>query len=69
MAAYAGGEGPMLSRVPTGRKLSVEELEKRLEKPASPQEMKMLYAMAYREVAEIANREGEPTLWRRVAGR
>jgi hypothetical protein len=69
MAAYAGGEGAMLSRVPIGRKLSVEELEKRLEQPASPQEMRVLYAMAYREVAAIANREGEPTLWRRVAGR
>jgi hypothetical protein len=69
MAAYVGGEGAMLSRVPMGRKLSVEELEKRLEQPASPQEMRVLYAMAYMEVAAIANREGEPTLWRRVAGR
>jgi hypothetical protein len=68
-AAFLSGEGRTLSRIHSARKLSIDELEKRLGEPGSPLEMRQAYAAAYREVIAIVGREGESGLWRRLANR
>ncbi|HEX8561216.1 MAG TPA: SpoIID/LytB domain-containing protein [Pyrinomonadaceae bacterium] len=67
LAAHVAGEGPSLSRAAGVERLSVEELERRLARPASAAEMRALYAAAYREVGALVRREGEPAVWRRAA--
>jgi stage II sporulation protein D len=64
LAAHFAGEGRALGRVTPGEKLSVEELERRLARPASAAEMRALYAAAYAEVSALIRREGEPAVWR-----
>jgi hypothetical protein len=66
LAAHVAGEGPSLSRTPPGERLSTEELERRLSRPASAAETRALYAAAYREVSALVRREGEPAVWRRA---
>jgi hypothetical protein len=66
LAAYVAGEGPALGRAPAGERLSTDELERRLARPASAAEMRALYAAAYREVGALIRREGEPAAWRRA---
>lgn len=66
LAAYVAGEGPSLTRSASKEKLSIEELERRLARPGSPQEMRALYAAAYAEVSALVRREGESAAWRRA---
>jgi SpoIID/LytB domain protein len=66
LAAHVAGEGPALGRAAPGERVSTDELERRLSRPASAQEMRALYAAAYREVAALIRREGEPAVWRRA---
>ena len=67
LAAYAAGEGALVARVKPDAKLSTTELEQRLAQPASRQEMRALYAAAYRAVVALIQQEGEANVWRRVA--
>jgi SpoIID/LytB domain protein len=67
LAAYVAGEGPGLARSASKEKISTDELERRLARPGSPQEMRALYAAAYAEVSALVRREGEPAVWRRAA--
>lgn len=68
LAAHFAGEGAMLTSVAAARrKLTVDELEERLAQPASGQEMRALYAAAYREVSALIRQEGEASVWRRIA--
>jgi stage II sporulation protein D len=66
LAAHFAGEGRALGRTTPGERLSVEELERRLARPASSREMRSLYAAAYAEVSALIRREGEPAAWRRA---
>jgi stage II sporulation protein D len=66
LAAHFAGEGRALSRAAPRERLAVEELERRLARPASAAEMRALYAAAYAEVAALIRREGEPAVWRRA---
>ncbi|HEX8723247.1 MAG TPA: SpoIID/LytB domain-containing protein [Pyrinomonadaceae bacterium] len=66
LCAYAAGEGPSLSRRATGERIPADELERRLARPGSAEEMRALYAAAYREVSALIRREGEPAVWRRA---
>jgi SpoIID/LytB domain protein len=66
-AIYLAGEGPMFTRYATNTKLSPDEIEKRLERPGSQQEMRMLYAASYREVLTLIQTAGEGGLWLRLA--
>lgn len=66
LAAHVAGEGALLVREDSKEDLTVEELEKRLAKPASAEEMHELYAAAYREVLELIRTEGEAGVWRRL---
>ncbi|MBA3440469.1 MAG: SpoIID/LytB domain-containing protein, partial [Pyrinomonadaceae bacterium] len=68
LAAYVAGEGPMLMRSEVETKLPLDEIERRLSRPGSAQEMRTLYAAAYREVSRLIRQEGEPRVWRQVAG-
>ena len=67
LAAHVAGEGPALSRSAPGERISTEELERRLARPGSAEEMRALYAAAYAEVGALVRREGEPAVWRRAA--
>jgi SpoIID/LytB domain protein len=67
-ALYLAGEGKSISRYATKAKLTVEELEQRLEHPKSQDEMRALYAAAYSAVVNLISTEGEGGVWRRVAG-
>jgi hypothetical protein len=66
LAAHFAGEGRTLGRATPGERLSIEELERRLARPASAAEMRALYAAAYAEVSALIRREGEPAAWRRA---
>jgi hypothetical protein len=66
LAAHIAGEGAMLAQEKIKEQLSVEELERRLSHPVSPEEMHELYAAAYREVQQLIRTEGEASVWRRL---
>jgi hypothetical protein len=57
----------MLARSGSHANWSREEIERRLSNPASAEEMRALYRAAHGEVSDIIRREGEASLWRRVA--
>ena len=67
LAIHVAGEGASFKRVQASR-ATPEEIGQRLERPATVQEMRSLYAAAYREVLEIIRKEGESAVWRRVVG-
>ncbi|MCA1592879.1 MAG: hypothetical protein LC754_09565 [Acidobacteria bacterium] len=67
VAVYVSGEGAALARRARKTRMSLDELEQRLSRPNSPEEMRLLYAAAYREVSALASREGEAGVWRLVA--
>ncbi len=68
LALYVSGEGVTLARRATKSEMSLDELEQRLARPGSPEEMKSLYAAAFRAVSALVAREGEANVWRRVTG-
>ena len=67
LAVHVAGEGALLARAAPKQKLSREEVERRLERPSSAEEMRALYAAAYNEVRALIRTEGEANVWRRVA--
>jgi len=64
---YLAREGQAISRYAANGRLTEEELEQRLQHPQSQAEMRTLYAEAYRMVAEMVRREGEPSVWTRLS--
>ncbi len=68
LAVHFAGEGALLSRYAPAKKMSVEEIERGLEGRAAPGQMRALYAAAYAELRALIRSEGEPRVWRRVAG-
>ncbi len=67
LAIHVAGEGAMFARFENKEKLSTDVLEQRLTRPASAEDMRALYAAAYRHVQMLIRSEGEPSVWRRVA--
>ena len=67
-AIYLAGEGPTISRYATKTKLSTDEIEKRLERPSSQQEMRMLYELAYNQVLDLIRTGTEASVWKKLAG-
>ena len=67
-AIYLAGEGSTISRYATKAKLTTDQLEKKLERPSSQQEMSALYAEAYRVVFDLIKTEGEAGVWKKLAG-
>jgi SpoIID/LytB domain protein len=66
-AIYLAGEGPTISRYATKTKLDLVELERRLERPSSQQEMRALYAVAYQRVMELLRGGGEARVWKQLS--
>ena len=66
-ALYLAGEGAMISRYALKAKITTDELEKKLERPSSQQEMRSLYAAAYQNVAEAIRKANEAGIWKRLA--
>jgi hypothetical protein len=67
-AVYLSGEGAEFLKVEIKTKLTTDEIEKRLASPSSYEEMRALYAAAYREVQIIILSNGnENDLWDRIA--
>ncbi|MEK6323517.1 MAG: SpoIID/LytB domain-containing protein [Acidobacteriota bacterium] len=66
LAIRFAGEGPLLERFRSHARLPLDELERRLANPRSPDEMRSLYAAAYREVQALIQSEGEASVWRRL---
>jgi stage II sporulation protein D len=67
LAVYVAGEGAMLAPFNPKSKWTREELERKLERPTSREEMRSLYAASYNEVRALIRAEGEASVWRRVS--
>jgi stage II sporulation protein D (peptidoglycan lytic transglycosylase) len=67
-ALYLAGEGQTISRYVTQGRLTEDELEQRLQRPRTQGEMRTLYAHAYLMVAEMIRRQGESSVWNKLAG-
>jgi stage II sporulation protein D len=67
LAVHVAGEGAMLSRFNPKSKWTRDEIERKLERPATADEMRALYAAAYNEVRDLIRAEGEKNVWQRVA--
>ena len=67
-AIYLAGEGPTISRYQRpGASLTTEELEKRLERPGSQEDMRALYAAAYAAVSALVRNNSEASVWKKLA--
>jgi stage II sporulation protein D len=66
-ALYLAGEGATISRYATKAQLTTDQLEKKLERPGSQQEMRSLYAAAYQKVFELMRESGEVAVWKRLS--
>ena len=67
MALYFAGEGPLVARYGSKGKIDVNEIDDRLSKASSADEMRRAYAAAYGAVSGIVKSNGEASLWRRIA--
>jgi hypothetical protein len=67
-ALYLAGEAQTISRYATRDRLSEDELEQRIRRPRTQEEMRTLYANAYLTVAEMIRRQGESSVWTKLAG-
>jgi len=66
-ALYLAGESQMISRYATRDRLSEDELEQRLQRPRTQDEMRTLYAEAYLMVADMIRRGGETSVWNKIS--
>jgi stage II sporulation protein D len=64
LAIHFAGEGKLYAAVKA--KVEKEALEKKLSAPASPAEMRVLYAAAYREVHALIRTLGEAKVWQKA---
>ncbi len=64
LAIHFAGEGRMYASIKDV--VAKETLEAKLSAPASPAEMRVLYAAAYREVAALIRAQGEPKVWQKA---
>jgi|GEM_PF-297159 len=67
LAIHVAGEAATLPRIENKSRLSRDDLERKLMRPASATESRKLYAMAYHETRAMIEEEGEAGVWRRVA--
>ena len=67
MALYFAGEGQAISRFQPQTRMPVDKIEARLAHADSQGEMRAAYAAAYRETSELIKKDGEASVWRRVA--
>lgn len=67
-ALYLAGEGGAISRYLRRGRLATEELEQKLARPGTAEEMRALYAQAYSDVAYLIRNSGEASVWKKLAG-
>ncbi len=67
-ALYLAGEGATISRYLRRGRLATQELEQRLARPGSAENMRALYAQAYTDVFYLIQNSGEATVWKKLAG-
>jgi hypothetical protein len=67
-ALYLAGEGSTISHYLRRGRLSTDELEQRLARPGSAEEMRALYAQAYTDVFYLIRNNGEGSVWKKLAG-
>ena len=67
LAIHVAGEAATLPQIENKSRLSRDDLERKLMRPASATESHKLYAMAYHEICAMIEAEGEAGVWRRVA--
>lgn len=67
LAAYTAGEGALLTKAQPPQNISIAQLEQKLAQPGNAQELRALYAAAYRAVSALVQQEGEARVWQRVA--
>ena len=67
-AIHLAGEGRLFAHYAKRAVLSTDELEKKLERPGSQQEMRALYAQAYLNVSKMVRDQGESTIWKKLTG-
>jgi SpoIID/LytB domain protein len=66
-ALYLAGEGSSISRYLRRGRLATEELEQKLARPGTAEEMRALYAQAYADVAYLIRNSGEASVWKKLA--
>ncbi len=66
LAVHFAGEGPNVARYWQETDTTLADLELRLSRPASAEDMRADYAAAYRQVKRLIDAEGESAVWRRV---
>jgi stage II sporulation protein D len=66
-ALYLAGEGQAISRYVTRQRLTEDELERRIQRPGTQVEMRLLYAEAYLMAADMVRRQGEPSVWAKLS--
>jgi SpoIID/LytB domain protein len=67
-AIYLAGEGETIKHYVKRGLLSDGELERRMQRPSSQEDMRGLYAQAYISVAEMIRNQGEASVWKKLAG-
>jgi stage II sporulation protein D len=67
LALYIAGEGPALKSYLRKTRTSIADLEQKLSRPTSAEEMRAAYAAAYGEVERLIRAEGELVVWRRLS--
>lgn len=66
-AIYLAGEGSALARYQSRAALNTEELDRRLERPGSQEDMRALYAAAYSAVISLVRNSGETGVWKKIS--
>jgi stage II sporulation protein D len=66
-AIHFAGEGRLLAPFRPRQAISQEDLERQLEHPSSREQMRALYAAAYDQVLALIKKEGESSIWKRLA--
>ena len=64
LAIHVAGEAATLPRIENKSRLSRDDLERKLMRPASATESRKLYATAYHEIGAMIEAEGEAGVWR-----
>jgi len=67
LALQLAGEGPRVARYLRKTDITLANLELKLSRPSTAEDIKADYAAAYREVKRLIDAEGEPAVWRRVS--
>ncbi len=69
LAIEVAGEGAQYAQAKIAEAMPVDELEKKLARPASARQMRELYALAWRRVQALMRRRGEPEIWQSLSSK